>query len=67
VPAHGVLGEDHARPPYTRPGGLPRSGPSPTAAWAKVVANVILNRPAGATQSVTDIHHYPSTTCLRRL
>jgi hypothetical protein len=36
-------------------------------AWAKVVANVTLNCPARATHWVSDIDHYPSTTCLRTL
>jgi hypothetical protein len=54
-------------PGSTSIGGLDTVGCGAKSAWAKVVANVILNCPAGATQSVTDIHHYPSTTCLRRL
>lgn len=54
-------------PGSTSIGGLDIVGCGAKSAWAKVVANVVLNCPAGATQSVTDIHHYPSTTCLRRL
>jgi hypothetical protein len=54
-------------PGSTSIGGLDTVGCGAKSAWAKVIANVVLDRPAGATQSVTDIHHYPSTTCLRRL
>jgi hypothetical protein len=54
-------------PGSTSISGLDTVGCGARSAWAKVVANVTLNCPARATQSVTDIHHYPSTTCLRRL
>jgi hypothetical protein len=55
-------------PGSTETSGLDTVGCGTKSAWAKVVANTkVAACPSGATESVTDIHRYPSTTCLRRL